>query len=249
MAAPATKGDIKTIFEKLNKISRSLVDNSSSLAQLHEEIRELKKSQPFLSEQYGDVKEKLHWKNKEVKDLQVENRSLKEHVQKLEVQFSHTEEDLNDLEQYGRHEYLEFQVLAWKENENTDDLLVGVCKLLDVDLDRRDISVSHRLAPATESNQQPTIIARFCSRKVRDSIFSQRHRLHSYNRSHPKARMFINESLTKTNRQRFNQCLRYKNEKSFKYIWTKQGNTFLRQTEGSPVIAIKTESKLSHKGN
>ena len=42
--------------------------------------------------------------------------------------------------------------LAWKENENTDDLLVGVCKLLNVDLDRRDISVSHRLAPATESN-------------------------------------------------------------------------------------------------
>jgi len=126
----------------------------------------------------------------------------------------------------------------------TDDLLLGVCKLLNVDLDRRDISVSHRLAPATESNQQPAIIARFCSRKVRDSIFSQRHRLQSYNRSHPKARMFINESLTKTNRRRFNQCLRYRKEKSFKYIWTKQGNTFLRQTEGSPVIAIKTESDL-----
>ena len=38
MAAPATKSDIKTIFEKLDKISRSLVDNSSSLAQLTEEI-------------------------------------------------------------------------------------------------------------------------------------------------------------------------------------------------------------------
>jgi len=92
--------------------------------------------------------------------------------------------------------------------------------------------------------QQPAIIARFCSRKVRDSIFSQRHRLHSCNRSHPKARMFINESLTKTNRRCFNQCLRYRKEKSFKYIWTKQGNTILRQTEGSPVIAIKTESDL-----
>jgi len=56
--------------------------------------------------------------------------------------------------------------------------------------------------------------------------------------------MFINESLTKTNRRRFNQCLRYGKEKSFKYIWTKQGNTFLRQTEGSPVMAIKTERDL-----
>jgi len=85
MAAPATKGDITTIFEKLDKISRSLVDNSSSLAQLTEEIRELKKSQQFLSEQYMDMKEKLQWKDKEVKGLQAENRSLKEQVQKLEV--------------------------------------------------------------------------------------------------------------------------------------------------------------------
>ena len=81
MAAPATKGDIKTIFEKLDKISRSLLDNSSSLAQLTEEIRELMKSQQFLSEQYEDMKEKLQWKDKEVKDLHAENRSLKEQVQ------------------------------------------------------------------------------------------------------------------------------------------------------------------------
>ena len=174
--------------------------------------------------------------------MQAENRSLKEQVQKLEVRSNQTEEDLNDLEQYGRRECLEFQGLASKEN--TDDL-VGVCKLLNVDLDRRDISVSHRLAPATESNQQPAIITRFCSGKVRDSIFSQRHRLHSYNRSHPKARMFINESLTKSNQRRFNQCLRYRKEKSCKYIWTKQRNIFVRQTEGSPVIAIKTESDFA----
>jgi len=80
------------------------------------------------------MKEKLHWNDKEVKDLQAENRSLKEHVQKLEVRLSQTEEDVNDLEQYGRREGLEFEGLTWKENDNTDDLLVGVCKLLDVGL-------------------------------------------------------------------------------------------------------------------
>ena len=116
MAAPATKGDIKTIFEKLDKISRSLVDNSSSLAQLTEEIRELKKSQKFLTEQNEVMKEKLQWKDKEVKDFQAENRSLKEQVQKLGVRSHQTEEDVNDPEQYGRRECLEFQGLAWKEN-------------------------------------------------------------------------------------------------------------------------------------
>jgi len=59
---------------------------------------------------------------------------------------------------------LEFQELAWKDNKNTDDLLVNVYILLDVDLDRMDLGVSHKLAPETESNQQLTIIARFCPR-------------------------------------------------------------------------------------
>jgi len=42
MAPPAIKGDIITSSEKLDKISRSLVDNSSLIVQLTEEPRELK---------------------------------------------------------------------------------------------------------------------------------------------------------------------------------------------------------------
>ena len=51
MATPATKNDVKNISDKLDKISKSLVDNSTSLLQLTEEIKELR-SQQFLSEQY-----------------------------------------------------------------------------------------------------------------------------------------------------------------------------------------------------
>jgi len=49
MATPATKNDVKNISDKLDKIS---VDNSTSLLQLTEEIKELRRSQQFLSEQY-----------------------------------------------------------------------------------------------------------------------------------------------------------------------------------------------------
>ena len=40
MATPATKNDVKNISDKLDKISKSLVDNSTSLLQLTEEIKE-----------------------------------------------------------------------------------------------------------------------------------------------------------------------------------------------------------------
>ena len=79
MATPATKNDVKNISDKLDKISKSLVDNSTSLLQLTEEIKELIKSQQFLSEQYEDMKQRLHSKD-EVKVLQAENQDLKLHV-------------------------------------------------------------------------------------------------------------------------------------------------------------------------
>ena len=41
MATPATKNDVKNISDKLDKISKSLVDNSTLLLQLTEEITEL----------------------------------------------------------------------------------------------------------------------------------------------------------------------------------------------------------------
>ena len=124
----------------------------------------------------------------------------------------------------------------------------GVSKLLQVDLSAKDVSVSHRLSPASESNRQPTIIARFCSGRIRDSVFNNRHQLRAHNKDHPKARLFINDSLTKTNRRRFNQCLRFKKENNFKFIWTKNGITYLRKDEGTTAFAIKTERDLVRHG-
>jgi len=111
MATPATKNDVKNISDKLDKISKSFVDNSTLLFQLTE-IKELRRSQQFLSEQYEDIKQRLHSKDEEVKVLQAENQDLKLHIRKLEVVTSQTHEEVNDLEKYGRCECLEFQGLA-----------------------------------------------------------------------------------------------------------------------------------------
>ena len=55
-----------------------------------------------MSEQYEDMKQRLHSKDEEINVLQVENQDLKLHVRKLEAVTSQTHEEVNDLEQYGR---------------------------------------------------------------------------------------------------------------------------------------------------
>ena len=107
MAAPATKVDVKNINDKLDKsdkMSKTLVENSSTLVQLIEEMREIRKSQQFLSNQYEEMKKHLQSTDEEVKTLRIENQDLKDHVCKLEVEPGQMQEDINNLEQYGRRE-------------------------------------------------------------------------------------------------------------------------------------------------
>ena len=78
-----------------------------------------------MSEQYEDMKQRLHSKDEEVKVLQAENQDLKVHVHKLEAVTSQTQEEVKDLEQYGRRECLEFQGLAWNKNEFSPCLNIG----------------------------------------------------------------------------------------------------------------------------
>jgi len=239
-----TKQDVEGILAKLDKLTETLAGNGVSLSQLVTDVKELRESQKFLSEQYDDMKKQLQSSQKEVKALRSENQDLHKRVQHLEQSASQAHEAVNNLEQYGRRECLEFQGLAWSQNENTDDLVIQVSKMLKVDLNKKDISISHRLSECSDTNPRPTIIARFCSRRARDMLYSQRHRLKQHNIAHPRERVFINESHTKINRQRFNVCLKYKKANRFKFIWTKNGTIFLRRDVNEPTIAIKSDKDL-----
>ena len=74
-------------------------------------------------------------------------------MQKLEDDSCQTQEALNDLEQYGRRECLEYQGLSWSEGENIDDVITSVAKLIEVDLFVNDITVSHRISGQSENNR------------------------------------------------------------------------------------------------
>ena len=60
----------------------------------------------------------------------------------------------------------------------------------------------------------------------------------------PKDKICINESLTYTNRQRFNKCLQFKKLNNWAYIWTQNGATLLKKNSESNTEAIKSDLDL-----
>ena len=112
-------------------------------------------------------------------------------------------------------------------------------------LTKADISVSHRLNYQTQEHRSchdlqdlpPKIIAKFISRNIRDNFMKNKNKI-------KKDRIYINESLTKENRQKFNNCLQYKKKHQFKYIWTKNGKTLLKKNDESKAIMISNADDL-----
>ena len=52
-------------------------------------------------------------------------------------------------------------------------------------------------------------------------------------------KIFISESLTQRNKKLFNQCVKAKKEKKFKFPWTSSGKILLRKDSSHPAIQIK----------
>jgi hypothetical protein len=59
-----------------------------------------------------------------------------------------------------------------------------------------------------------------------------------------KNRIFVNESLTQKNKDLFNECLKFKKDKGFRFLWAYAGTIFMRWNENSRVIHVTDASIL-----
>ena len=95
------------------------------------------------------------------------------------------------LEQYGRRLNLEIAGVPVKDNENTNDIVVEVAKLANVEITKDQISTFHRLAAKPKRNaidqaarSPPPIIVRFINRDIRNRLYANRQNLRIANSKH-----------------------------------------------------------------
>lgn len=53
--------------------------------------------------------------------------------------------------------------------------------------------------------------------------------------------IYINEILTQVNKKLFMKAKEFKKKNDIKFLWTKNGNIYMRRTEDSHIVAIKTD--------
>ena len=179
----------KTPDKEILSISEEILRLKNSILCLHEECKSLSDSNDhilgsiaYIASEYDDFHKKISDSNKLVMDIAKLNASL-DHITTRQES---TELQLDRLDQYGRRENLEFHGIPVTENENTNDNVKKIAFLLDIHLDDRQISISHRLQAFQNSNTSrpiqskavnvthPPIIARFANRDIRNSFFTKK---------------------------------------------------------------------------
>ena len=220
----------------------------------------------YLSDEYDDFRVKIAGSDKVGNKNEKVVSNLKQEIEQIVSRQNYIEEQLDNLEQYGRRENLEIHGVPTMRNENTNQIVETVAKALNVHVTDEHISTSHRLpvtsaTPKLNSSQHqnsqdftklpPPIIVRFSNRDKRNELFHSKKKLR-YNPTcdfaFGNAKPQIRENLTSYRKMLYNEARLAKRDLNFRFLWTSQGNICLRQDSDSRIITINSLSDLTKLG-
>ena len=253
-----TTGPIPAVLdEKVQSTMKKLIKDAINswkgeylkmIADLKNELSDVKNSQEFISAKYDELKVDYDKQIETNKKLENELKTLKNQIAENNKQTNKEAVKLDSLEQYGRRLNLEIAGIPFTEGENTNAIVTEVAELLDVKITDKDISTSHRLRSRNDY-RPPLIIARFISRDVRNELYSKRKLTQGINLDQLSVKriseLYINENLTPFRKRLFWKAKQDAIKADYKFFWTVNGNIFVRKTENSKPLLITTEQDLN----
>lgn len=177
--------------------------------------------------------------------------NLEETIAQLKLEIDEREQDMlgNDIE-----------IASFPEtsNENPTHVILTVAKKLGVQLEERDVVSAARMgaprtaAAATESGARARprpIAVRLARRSQRDALLQAarvRRRLLADDvdlpNSAPPRPFYVNERLTRQNRQLFQKTRELAKQLNWQYVWTRDGKILTRQENGKARHRIRSEA-------
>ena len=233
------------IKEAIKKIE---VKYNEQIDALKLEIQEVKSSQEFICANYDNLKKNYDSLCKENVRQAEEIKQLRSSSEDLEKQTEIEASKRDQLEQYGRRQNLEFHGVPEKEDENPTDVVIKLCKSIGANIERKDVSIAHRLPKKKNAEKPPAIIAKFISTEVRNLIYKKRVQAKNLSQQDlpiaGMSKLYINENLTQA-RMRLLWKTKQAVKDIYQFVWTRNGNIYVRRNSESEAIAIGNEFDIS----
>ena len=236
---PQPVGDIQTIANEMAEIRNLVALNKMEITTMKIEKTELIKKNASLTAEIELLK--VH--ARECVQHRKENPTpptldYAEEIEKLK-------DEVNSIQQYLRVNNLEIVGLPAPNNGESEETLIinALNELVGLDdpVGPEDIDISHPL-PSKRKDNKPVHVVRFVSRKTKFAILAAKKRDENRQFKFRNNDVYINEHLSKSNRELFALTQDKKRTLNYKHCWTRGGSIFLRKTDDTDVITISKKS-------
>lgn len=175
-------------------------------------------------------------------------------IRSLETAVSQLKTDLNDREQDLLLNDVDVAGIPEEDGESVQHLVLSCAAKLGVQLDERDLVNCARIGGGRQETQgmplRPRVITlRLARRSIRDQLIKAARVRRSLTteglglRSPPQP-MYVNERLTRLNRQLFNQARELTRKAGWRFVWTREGRIYVRREHGSLACRIRNDGDL-----
>jgi hypothetical protein len=247
--------------ESSDRIFKKMEEQTKMMASLLKENEEIKNTIQFLTEKYEVLLKKLNGQD----EMEKEIMSLKQSNKVMEKRVEYLEERVDSEYQLKNTKKLEIRGIPHVRGEKLEDFIMKIRNTVNVEVRREDIERVKRFSymskdkyssnvepPSIDVGRQGNITATFTSVVMRDKLLNG---IKVHNRSKDKIYklntanigmevnipIYVQEALTPRNRHIYLAARRLAKEKSYKYVWIKEGKILMRKEDSGRVIRIKTQ--------
>ena len=187
-------------------------------------------------------------------NLQLRNEisSLKKEIDEKDKLLHEVEKDVIDVQQYIRRNNVEICGIPDEvDDNNLENKVIEIAKIIDVNIDIKDIEACHRLKSRYNSKGPKRTIVRFINRKNCDNLHKNKKKLKDNNDVKNKLKsigiannVFINNNLCPYNKMLWGKCKRLLDANMISRFWVFNGSIYFAISDDDSGIKIDHLRKL-----
>ncbi|KAH9371958.1 hypothetical protein HPB48_000567 [Haemaphysalis longicornis] len=207
--------------------------------EFRKEYKELKSSIDFFSTQFDSMATRCAKIEKENAALKKDNAALLAGCQSFKKLVTTSEQRLTDLEQYSRNKNVEIKGIPAAAEESLPAILQQLGNAIAEPITEADVDICHRVPK--KDGGCPNIVVQFKSRVKRDAVIdkARKKRLNASTfKLEGNSHVFVNDHLCPVLKKLLGEDIARKNEKKWKYTWTKGGKIYPRRTDESRTLRV-----------
>lgn len=231
--------------EMMNTMKAFFAVSDGKSNQMLSNQKELQESISLLSQQNIELKGKIE-------SLELQRKEDRENITLLENK-------IEDLQMASRKRNFEIKNVPRRDNETKEDLLemvIHLSKTVGCETTKKDITDIYRVRGKKDGSKNTPVVVETSSTFIKTDLLKMTKNFNVKNKSKLTAKhlgfkrdedvpIFISENLTSKGARLHFLARDLVKSKQYKFCWTAYGKVYVRKTENSPIISIKSEAQCT----